>query len=189
MSTLHAFRPRAWARVAVAFALLVGVGLLLPACASDPAKGYAFSSSYDAGIASINVPIFDNTTFSRGIETELAAALVAEVRKSTPWRVDQSDAAQTTLRGSITSSELRKISTARDSGFVEQLAVEITVDFEWKDNRTGKVLVGRRAFSAAEAFVPARGTSGPVNERLELGQHATVAELARAIVGELRSGW
>ena len=163
--------------------------LTLPACTTDPAKGYSLSSTYSSSVQSINVPVFGNASFARGIEAELTSAIVSEVRKSTPWRVEQSSAAQSTLKGTITSSALRKLSTSRDSGFVEQLAVEITVDFEWRDNRTGKVLVGRKAFSAAEAFVPSRGVNGPVNERLELGQHATIAELARAIVGELRSSW
>lgn len=178
--------PRSIGLLVTALASLAAV---LPACTADPAKGYSFSSTYSGAVQSIDIPVFGNNSFARGLETELTSALISEVRKSTPWRVEQSAAAQSTLAGTITASTLRKLSTARSSGFVEQLAVEITVDFEWKDNRTGKVLVGRRSFSAAEAFVPARGVSGPVNERLEVGQHATIAELARAIVAELRSSW
>lgn len=179
-----------WPRsVGLLAAALASLSALLAGCTADPAKGYSFASTYSGAVQSINIPVFGNSSFARGLETELTAALVSEVRKGTPWRVEQSAAAQSTLSGTITSSELRKLSTSRDSGFVEQLAVEITVDFEWKDNRTGKVLVGRRSFSAAEAFVPARGVNGPVNERLEVGQHATIAELARAIVAELRSTW
>ncbi len=184
-------RPAApWPRSAgLLAAALASLSALLPACTADPAKGYSFSSTYSGAVQSINIPVFGNASFARGLETELTSAIISEVRKGTPWRVEQTAAAQSTLSGTITSSELRKLSTARDSGFVEQLAVEITVDFEWKDNRTGKVLVGRKSFSAAEAFVPARGVSGPVNERIEVGQHAAIAELARAIVAELRSSW
>ena len=61
----------------------------------------------------------------------------------------------------------------------------MTVDFEWRDARTGEYIVRRREFSATESFVPAR----PSNERLELGQQAVVQELARAIVSEMRSSW
>ncbi len=172
--------------------LATGAGLLAGAgggCTNDPKRGYTFNSTYSGAIESVQVPMFGNTTFARGLEAELTSAVVSEVRKGTPWRVEQTGAAQATLKGTITSSELRKLSTARESGLVEQLAVEITVDFEFTDNRTGKVLVGRRSFGAAEAFVPARGTQGTLNERIETGQHAAVAELARAIVGELRGAW
>lgn len=170
-------------------ALAAGAALSVGGCASDPSKGYSFSSSYREDIRSISVPVFQNTTFAHGVELELTEAVIAEIKKSTPWAVTRSDGAQTTLRGAVTGSELKKISTARDSGLVEELAVTLTVDFEWKDNRTGKVLAVRRGFSAAEPFVPARGTRGAINERVETGQFATVQELAREIVAALRSAW
>jgi len=168
---------------------LVAACLSAAGCSSDPTKGYAFSSSYRTDIQSINVPIFQNTTFSRGIENDLTEAIIVELRKSTPWSVTNADGAQTTLRGSIVSAELKKLSTSRDTGLVEELAVSLTVDFEWKDNRTGQVLVARRGFTSAEPFVPARGTSGAINERIETGQFAAVQELSREIVGSLRASW
>ncbi len=42
----------------------------------------------------------------------------------------------------------------------------VTVDFEWRDNRTGKVLVSQRNFSATDTFVASR----PSAERLEQGE-------------------
>ena len=65
------------------------------------------------------------------------------------------------------------------------MAIELAVDFEWRDSRTGQVLASRKGMHALESFVPAR----PSSERLELGEHAAVQEMARAIVAELRSGW
>ncbi|MGQ0629181.1 MAG: LPS assembly lipoprotein LptE [Phycisphaerales bacterium] len=157
----------------------------LGGCATDPREGYSTASTYPTEIESIAVPVFQNTTFARGLEVELTEALVAELRKSSPYRVVQSDSPQSTLRGTITGSDLRKLSTGRTSGLVEDLAVVLTVDFEWKDNRTGRVLSARRGFTTAEAFAPSRG----VGERIETGQHAAVQEMARAIAGELRAGW
>jgi hypothetical protein len=161
------------------------IGLLIGGCSSDPRQGYSFSSTFRTDVDSISVPIFQNTTFTRGLEVELTEAVVAELRKSTDWRIVQEETAQTTLRGTITSSELRKLSTARNTGLVEELGVIVTIDFEWKDNRTGRILTARRGFTASQPFAPARG----IGERIETGQHATVQEMARDIVAELRAGW
>ena len=91
----------------------------------------------------------------------------------------------TTLTGTITDASLRNLSTNSKTGYVQEMAVELTVDFDWRDGRTGQYLASRRAFKSMEGFVPAR----PTNERIELGQHAVVQEMARQIVAELRSGW
>lgn len=158
-------------------------------CASDPRSGYAFESSFASGVSSVRLPVFENDTFARGIEVELAEALAHEVRTRTPWRIVQNETAQSTLTGRIVSAELARISTGRDTGLVEEQAYTLTVDFTFTDNRTGKALVERRSFRAASTFVPTRGTTGSINERIEVGQAGTVQELARRIVDQLRSGW
>ncbi len=161
---------------------------LVAGCASDPTQGYSFGSTYDQSIQTVSVPVFGNSSFSRGLEIQLTDAIIKEIQATTPWRVvtgDGGGGGQATLAGTITSTELDKLSTARTSGLAQEVAVRVSVDFDFKDNRTGRVLVSRRSFVASESFVPARG----VGERLEAGQHAVVQELARDIVAELRSSW
>jgi hypothetical protein len=169
-------------------ALAIGAVLattMLGACASDPGQGYAFSRPYRQDVQSISVPIFQNVTFLRGAEVRLTEGLIKELRRQTDWKVGDAAGAQTTLTGTITASELRASSLGRDTGLVEDQAVILTVDFEWKDVRTGKVLLSRRQFRASESFVPARGAG----ERIELAQNATIEALARDIVAEMRSSW
>lgn len=93
--------------------------------------------------------------------------------------------AQTELSGAITSADLRALGTDSETGLIEQYAYDLGVTFEFRDRRDGRVLVARRNFRAAEAFVPDR----LAGERLEFGQRATIDQLARDIVAELRSGW
>ena len=164
---------------------VVVLGLVLNACASDPSRGYAFSSTYDDRVATVAVPVWGNDTFSYGLEAALTETIVKQLQSSTPWRVTSPDTADTTLTGTITSAEFFPISTDRITGLGQEYAVRLTVDFAWVDNRTGEQLVRRQGFSAAGSFVPAFGTG----ERLEIGETATVEELAREIVGELRSRW
>jgi hypothetical protein len=170
-------------------AILAAVALAAFAgCSSDPTRGYSFASTYPANVHSVAIPVFDNRSFQRGLEVELADALVKEIQRTTPWVVVQGSSgggADTTLTGSITDASLRDLSTSSPTGLVQEMAVELTVDFDWRDARTGKDLVSRKSFKALESFVP----SGPSRERLELGKHAAVQELARGIVAELRSNW
>ncbi len=159
--------------------------VVLSGCASDPNEGYSFRSTYAEGVKTVAVPIFENPTYSKGAETELADAIIKEIQRTTPWRVVGAAEADTTLSGTITSVELQHLSMGRRTGLVQEMAVQMRVDFDWTDNRTGKPLVRRRGFQTVQTFVPAFGTG----ERLELGRTAAVQEMARDVVAELRSNW
>jgi hypothetical protein len=168
-------------------ALCIGMASVagIAGCASDPSEGYAFASSHDSSIESIHVPLFVNQTFTHGVEADLTDAIVKQLKASTPWNVTSESAAETTLTGRIVESRLQALSLARTSGLVQEQAVIMTIEFEWRDNRTGKVLVSRRNFTATEIFVPSSG----VGERIETGQDGAIQKLARGVVEELRSSW
>jgi hypothetical protein len=168
--------------------LLCWLGALaLAGCASDPTQGYAIGtgSSFSRDVRTVHVPIFQNPTYAKGLEFELTDAVIKEIQRTTPWKVSSASAADTVLEGSITDADLRKLSTQRDSGVVQEQAVGLTVSFAFRDTRSGKTLVGRDRFSASEVFVPAN----PVKERLEVGENAVIQRMARDIVAELRSSW
>ncbi|GDY00613.1 hypothetical protein LBMAG48_30160 [Phycisphaerae bacterium] len=158
---------------------------MLSACASDPRAGYAPTSTFDSTVSSVSVPMFRNTTATPGIEQTLTDAVIKQIQANTPMRVVQSGQAASTLSAVITEVRMRRISANNVTGLVQELAVQITVDFEWRDNRSGEVLKARRNFSAADSFVPSR----PSGERLELGENAAAQRLARDMVNELRGAW
>jgi hypothetical protein len=164
----------------------VAVAFTLPAgCASDPRSGYSFADAHRTDVRTVAVPVFDNSTFFHGLEFSLTDAIIKEIHRSTPWRVADVEAADTTLRGSIDDVDLRRLSRGSETGIVQEQAVDMEVSFEWKQNRTGQVLVARRKFRAAESFVPAQGSQ----ERLELGEEGTIDQLAKDLVAELRGSW
>ena len=157
----------------------------LASCSGDPRSGYSFGGGFDRSISSVATPVWDNTTFYHGLETELTDALVKEIHRTTPWRTLRSDDAQTILTGTITDVSLRRLSTARLTGLVEEVAVEVTVDYTWKDGKTGKTLVARRGVRGVQSFVPARG----VGERIDLAESGAAQEVARVVVASMRSGF
>lgn len=162
--------------------LLVGS---LGGCASDPRRGYSFESPWPAGVRSVAVPIFENTTYDAGVETELTEAVIKEFQRVSGIRVVQSGPADSTLRAVVVGSDLRRLSVERTTGLTQELGVVLTLDFDWKDNRTGKVITSRRAFAGSDTFVSAL----PTGERIETGRHAAAQRLAKDLVAELRAEW
>jgi hypothetical protein len=159
--------------------------VLAAGCSSDPRQGYSFETSHPTHIQSVAVHIFENQTLTRGVEVELADALTKELQRTTPYAVVSSGQAQTVITGTIVDARLRHLTAARRTGMTEEMAIDLTVTFDWTDSRTGQPLVRRVNYRVVETFVPAR----PSNERVELGRHAAVQEMARAIVAEMRSSW
>ncbi len=169
----------------IRLALMTLVCSVLAGCSGDPTLGYSAASTYATDVTTIAVPVFENDTYDYGAETLLTEAIIKEIQQTTPWRVVNQGSADTTLDGLISRSDIRRTAAKRGVGYAQEQAVEIAVDFEWKDNRTGQPLVSRRNFAAAEIFA----ASLPVGERVEVGRHATIQQLARDIVNELRSNW
>jgi hypothetical protein len=157
----------------------------LAGCAADPSQGYSFSSTYPKGVKTVTIPTFDNYSFNPGLEVQLTEAIIKEVQRSSGIRVTTAEQADSRLHGVITKVQLRRLTLNDITALTQEQAVQLTVDFEWKDNRTGKVLVSRKNFSATDTYVPAR----PVGERIEVGEEATIQRMARDIVAEMRSAW
>jgi hypothetical protein len=154
-------------------------------CAASPESGYALSSTYPSSVATVHVPIFENATYDRNIEFELTDAIVKEIQASTPYRLAGASSADTILLGRISRVERESLSRSRETGLSEEVIVSVTIDFEWRDLRSGKTIVARDAFTGDALFVPSRPSSEPI----ELGQFAVVQQLARDVVTELRSAW
>lgn len=168
-------------------ALCVAVAGVISASAgcAGGGSGYSFEPVYSSDVRSISVPIWENRTYYARAELDLTEALVKQIQRTTPWVVSRSGVAETTLEGAITDIRLETLSIDRTSGLVQEQGVRYTVEFTWKDNRTGQELVRRADYDGYAAFVPSLG----VGERLEIGQAGAVEVLARDIVSELRTRW
>lgn len=159
----------------------------MPGCASDPHKGYVLGSTYDSGVRTVAVPIFQNGTFTPGIEQTLTDAITKEIMARTPWRVVSQGNADTVLTGSLGEYELMTLTRTPGTGFAQEQALTLRVNFNWRDNRNGRVRLDRRNFSATTTFIPSRGIRGESGERIEIGEREVIEELAQAIVNEMRA--
>ena len=168
----------------VCFPAMLVIGSL-GGCSADPTRGYSFQSVYDESIQSVAIPIFKNETTSRGLEVQLTESLIKELQGRTPWHIAPSDRADTTLIGVITRTRLSVLSDDPQTGLVQEQAVGITIRFEWRDNRSGDILLARDGYTASAVFSPARN----VGDRLEVGQRSAIDELANNVINDMRSSW
>ena len=178
-------RTHALPRLVIVLAAISLMSHGLAGCASDPTVGYSTRSTYTTQVRTVALPIFENATFDRGVEFDLADALVKEIEARTPYKVTSPERADTVLSGSIRSVRRDAISKSRLTGLSEEVVLGVTVDFVWKEQRTGRVLLERTGFAAQGLFLP----SPPSGEPVELAEFAAVQQLARDIVGIMRSDW
>ena len=68
----------------IAIFLAIVALVLLSSCASDPSRGYSFASTIPGSGQTIAVDVFDNYTFSKGVEVELTEAIIKEIELKTP---------------------------------------------------------------------------------------------------------
>ena len=165
--------------------LIWPVLLAVAGCTSDPYSGYSAMSVFPEGISSVSVPIFKNETFVRDVEFELTDALIKEIEARSPYKVMTEARADTVLIGEIRKIELDQLSKSPLTGLSEEVIVSLTIDFEWKDLRTGRPIIVRKNFTGYGLFVPSR----PTGESIQLGRFAAIQHLARDLVNELQAQW
>ena len=71
------------------------------------------------------------------------------------------------------------------TGQAREMEVRLTVDFTWKDLRTGKILAQKRNFRAVSTFIPPE----PFNETLFLAEEDALNRLALRIVEQMSAPW
>lgn len=170
------------------WSLLVALALSasLVGCDGRPhskVAGYSWSSLYRQDIRTIAVPIFRNVDYSRGDEFALTRAIVQQIETKTPYKVVSRERADSLLEGEIVSVTLGGISRDSLSALPMEQLYTVTVNFTWKDLRTGQVLVERKGFQHAVSMFPTLG------ESRETGQQLNAEALATAIVQELQGDW
>lgn len=134
-------------------------------------------------VQTIAVPAFDTSSFRRYDELRLTKAIAQQIETRSPYKIAPRDSADTVLEGRVIDSKLLTVSRNRDNAVPQEQLYVVTVDFTWKDLRTGKVLVDRQNFEASAPFYPYLG------ETEDAGSYLAVEDLAAAIVSEMQSDW
>jgi hypothetical protein len=145
--------------------------------------GYQWHSLYREDIRTVAVPIFRNKSFTRGVEFQLTKAVINYMESSTPYKVVSRDKADTILEGEITQVRSDTISVDSRTTLPQEQAIRVSVNFVWKDLRTGKILAQKKGFEQDTTYFPTLGESAYV------GKQTGMEKLAMAIVQQMQADW
>jgi hypothetical protein len=109
------------------------------------------------GAATVAVPVFDNRTFRRGVETDLSRLVSSELITRSRLRLVETGA-DLVVDGAICFIDENVLSEAEDQ-VVRESSVLVTVEFCIRDGRTGEPVVPIQRVTERESFVPGIGES------------------------------
>ena len=103
---------------------------------THPKVGYTGRSLFDESIKSVEVRIFSTKEFRRGLEFELAEALVKRIEADTPYKVLKGAGADTILEGQLLGVRQAVLADVYESDLPAEKQQQMAVNFTWKDRRS-----------------------------------------------------
>ena len=148
-------------------------------CALLAGCNYSTHTLLREDIQTINVTVFDNTTWRRGLEVELTRAVVNEVKLRTRLRLAPPQEAESTLEGELLSySENSVVKDEDDEVLLKRATVKVR--FRWVDNLTGRDIVPWQTVS--ESKLVALSRSDPLADTV-------FREAAQRVVEKMEREW
>ena len=154
----------------------------LSGCGYTRASGYKWQSLYRQDVQTVAVPTFSSRA-EPGVEFKLSSAVIHQLETVTPYKVVPRERADTILECEILSMRTEMVSLSPHTATPQEQLLTISVNFTWKDLRTGRILVQRRNFDQSSTFYPTLG------EGQFVGTQQAVERLAIAMIQELQSDW
>jgi hypothetical protein len=97
--------------------------------------------------------MFDNQSFWRNVEYDLSGALAKRIEAETPYKIITSrDRADTIISGQISSIDQSVITIERETGQALEKEVQIRAVVNWKNLKTGDLLVENRSVIASASY-------------------------------------
>lgn len=164
--------------------LKTGLALLAGGC------GYTTRPMHSSYVQTVHVPMFQSKTFRRGLEFQLTEAVAKEIEKKTPFKVVDSENADTILEGTIRYADKRVVVESPEDD-PRHIDLAIAVDVTWRDRRSGEVL----RTDETEPVAWTRLVRQDARYAPELGQSVATAsfevvqDLATQIVAMMEEPW
>jgi len=153
-------------------------------CGCAELNGYSNQSLFPREIETVYLEMFDNQTFRRGAEYELSDSLSKRIEVETPYKiVSNRDLADTVISGQIVSIGELALSTERETGRVLEKEVELTALVNWKNLKTGELLIDNRSVSATASY------SEYQQQDIKYASNLAANNLARKIVELMEIKW
>ena len=145
--------------------------------------GYRAEGLFRPNIDTIAIDMFESREFRRNLEFQLTEAVKKRINLETPYRLAPKETADTILRGEVL--EERQAAFAPDfaSRIPRETQLTLAVRVEWKDLRTGEILLDRPVLLQAVDYLR------PTGETERYAQQVVIDKLAARIVSEMYADW
>ncbi len=165
------------------YSLITAILAPLGACgySADRTQYFRTTNSQNERIRTVALDVLESKEFRRGLELQLTEALAKRIEAETPFRLAKKDRADTILSGEI--KEVRQSTMGRDFRTVRprQTASTVVVSFQWKDLRTGEVLVDRPNYVQTVDYIT------PLGEDFYHASERAMDRLSERIVEEMQT--
>lgn len=147
-------------------------------------------SLFPPDVQTVYVPMFESSSFRRGLGERLTEAVMKEIELRTPFKVVGTPPADSVLTGRLI-SDLKGVTVEASTDEPRQLQLTYAVQVSWVDRR-GEMLRPAETFAMPDAltdvsqtvtFVPETGQS------MATAQQEAIERLARQIVAMMETPW
>jgi hypothetical protein len=147
-------------------------------------SSYSNESLFPEEVGGVYVEMFDNQSFWRGVEYELTDALAKRIEAETPYKIVSSrDRADTVISGQLLSIGQSLLSLERERGVALEKEAGLQAVVNWKDLRTGELLIDNRRVSASASY------SDLQNQSFNYASRLAANNLAQRIVEIMEKEW
>ena len=181
-------------RVALSPRLLatVAAALLLASLTGCLGMNYQFGARtlFPEGIETVYVPVFDSSSYRRGLGEELTEAVIKEIEKRSVFKVVSSPSADTVLTGRIT-AETKHLLFQTLNGDPRDSELNLQVQVSWVDRR-GKPVCEIPLVPVPSAAVMINAPSDVVPEvgqSIATAHQRAIQRLAEQIVSLMEKPW
>jgi hypothetical protein len=146
-------------------------------------SGYSTDRPFRKNVCTVAVKPFGSKEFRRRIEMDLTEAVKKRILQDTPYKLADASVADTVLTGEVL--QVRQATMGRDfkCNLPRETQMTLIVKFQWKDLRSGEVLVQK------DRWLQTYDWSAPVGENQEIAIQGAVDRMAETIVEQMERDW
>lgn len=159
---------------------IAGIGL---ACAALVGCGYRTDEYYRPSVETVYVDMLASKEFRRDLEFKLVEALKKRINADTPYRLAPRETADTILTGEVLEERQNAFAPDYRTRFPREKQLTLAVRVQWKDLRSGKILVDQPVQLQTADYVP------PTGETEAFAQEKVIDRLAQRIIAKMSSDW
>jgi len=159
-------------------AMTAAVVLSLGGC-----SGYRNSWVYPENVKTVYVEMFDTTGFRRGYEYKLTDAVCKLIESRTPYKIVSNRERADTVLGGKLSIGVGVLAGDPYTGRALEKESMVSVRVNWKDLKTGEMLVDNEQVYASSSFSP------PMGQTVDYSIDRSVNEVAQKVVEQMQIAW